>query len=214
MKGISLRDCVSALLLMTLPAATMFAEPAATAMMLAKGHVLVNGTSISRSSAILQGDTVETQQGSVVLSLAGSSLSIPENSRLAFQRNGIRLYTGGAMINTRQALSTHTTRIHIAPASSPAIYQVAKSGNQVIIVAKRGDLAVGWCRTFTLAEGHTVVLDDNENGACPPGLPPILASMGMSKGVMSIIGLSAAVPSGLCAYYCGSHKENASETQP
>ncbi len=213
MKSVSLRRWLCLMLTLTLPVSLALADAGPTAMLLPRGQVLLNGARVSRSSAVFQGDTIETHDGSVVLTLTGTSLSIPERSRVAFEGKTIHLFEGGAMVATSQGLVTHTARLSITPVNGTATYQVARGNGQVRIVAQHGVLAISGAKTLTLPEGQSITLneDDNRQG----GLPPVTAGgTAGSNALPAIIGASAATGAALCAYYCGGDKGKASETRP
>lgn len=99
------------LLLVVLVGVQAFAQAPGKAVVYTSGIVLVNGKVAPATTALFQGDTLQTTNGaSAVIVSPGSSVSVPENSQVQFQPKGIQVKSGAAAGGTAASSSSGTTQ--------------------------------------------------------------------------------------------------------
>lgn len=178
-------QCIVSLFLVVLfPASSMLAETGAAAMLYTSGAVMVNGTGAPRTAALFRGDAVQTKDGgAVTISLAGSTVLVPANSKVVLRSDGMELNAGVVEVNTTKGLAAHAEAFSIAPANSGnAKFQVARLSDAIMVTAERGAVTVtGGGNTVNVAEGGTEMLDLQAQGQAPVEGPPPAGATGGAK---------------------------------
>jgi hypothetical protein len=155
---------VSWTLILVFPAASFAADPAA-AMLYSHGTALLNGSSISRSSAIFLGDLVQTNTDSVAnINATGSSVLVFNDSLVEYQGSTLNLEHGGVTVSTSKLLATRVGKVLVSPVSKGwTEFEVRDVDGKVQIFARRGDLNINDERgTTTLAQGQEATRDDSQ----------------------------------------------------
>jgi hypothetical protein len=132
-----------------------------SAVLYANGNVNVNGKKVVRSTSVFDGDSIQTAaDGGSVVTLNGSSVSLPGGSRVVFAKNGIQVLAGGVSIKTSQRMTASVGGYQILPEELDSQFQVLQTGKKVQIAAVRGKLAVQSGATMlSLAAGKSMTLD-------------------------------------------------------
>jgi hypothetical protein len=191
---------LSVLLIVVIPAATMSADARVAAMLQTSGAVVLNGAAAPRTAALFRGDTIQTTNGSVMMSLPGSSVLVPENSRVTFRGNGLDVNAGVVVVNTTNGMTAQAAVYNVSPAGrGSAKFQVARLGERVLVRSERGALTVSAPgRVVTVAEGSTKALGDDQ-------VPPPAAGrqggsgIGLSGAELVLIGGGVAVAAAMIA---------------
>jgi hypothetical protein len=153
---------VSCMLILVFPAAMFAADPAA-AMLYSHGTALLNGSTISRSSAIFLGDLVQTNTDSVAnINATGSSVLVMNESLVEYQGSTLNLEHGGVTVSTSKLLATRAGKVLVSPVSNGwTEFEVRDVDGKVLIAARKGDLTVkDESGTTTLAQGQETTRDD------------------------------------------------------
>ena len=154
---------LSCMLVVILPAALFAADPS-TAMLYSHGTALLNGTSVSRSSAIFSGDLVQTSADSVAnINATGSSVLVLNESLVQYEGGAIKLEHGGVTISTSKLLTTRAGGVTVTPkASIWTEFEVRDVDGKVEIAARKGDLTISDSKgTTTLAQGQQTTHDES-----------------------------------------------------
>jgi hypothetical protein len=134
-------------------------------MLSASGEVLVNGAKVDHSATVFAGDSIETGRASAAtLTQDGSQVMIMDQSRIAM--GGVLQVAGGsAVVNTKHQLKSMVGDVTVAPGSSSAVYKVLRAGNQVQILAVRGDLMLSeGSVNRRLSQGSMITMALPQNG--------------------------------------------------
>jgi len=100
-----IRKLTSLFLLLLIPGA-MFAAEGDTAVLYGTGAVYLNGAQLATSSAVTNGDVIQTKDtGAANLNAAGSSVVIQSNTIVRFQSGGLALDRGSVTVATGRGLS-------------------------------------------------------------------------------------------------------------
>jgi hypothetical protein len=115
-----------------------------TAVLRSSGAVAVNGSVAPTTTALFNGDKVQTAAGGVVtISSPGSTVLIPSNSQMVFNGGVLDLTAGTASISTTKDMAAQMDKYLIAPATSgTAKFEIKKTGSSVLIHASSGVLTV------------------------------------------------------------------------
>ena len=135
------------------------------AMLYSHGTALLNGNSISRSSAIFAGDLVQTNADSVAnINATGSSVLVLNESLVEYQGNTLKLEHGGVTVSTSKLLATRAGSVMVSPvADAWTEFEVKDVDGKVQILARKGDLTVkDDSGTTTLAQGQETTRDDTQ----------------------------------------------------
>jgi len=135
------------------------------AMLYSHGTALLNGNTISRSSAIFAGDLVQTTPDSVAnINATGSSVLVLNESLVEYQGNTLKLEHGGVTISTSKLLATQAGSVKVSPVASVwTEFEVRDVDGKVHILARKGDLTVkDDSGTTTLAQGQETTRDDTQ----------------------------------------------------
>ena len=146
--------------------ASLFAADQPGAMLYSHGTALLNGNSISRSSAIFTGDLVQTNADSVAnINATGSSVLVLNDSLVEYQGSTLKLEHGGVTISTSKLMATRGRRSN-SIASSPMPGPNLRSEMWIVpvqIAARKGDLTISDdSGTTTLAQGQETTRDDSQ----------------------------------------------------
>ena len=167
MKAHCSRSFVCLVAMLCLPALA-FGGSRDTAVLRSSGAVAVNGSVAPTTTALFNGDKVQTAAGGVVtISSPGSTVLIPSNSQMVFNGGVLDLTAGTASISTTKGMAAQMDKYLIAPATSgTAKFEIKKTGSSVLIHASSGALTVSAAgSTFALAEGATATLDSGTGTA-------------------------------------------------
>lgn len=199
----ALRKLVCSALLVFTPV-LLVADDQAGAILKCKGMVSLNGAPSPDSSAIVDGDSVETTKDSVAtITASGSNVIVQPASLLKFARTSIELQQGTISVATSNLLSTTGGSATVTPvANTWTEYEVSNASGVLDIFARKGGLQVNCGKeSTTLAEGMQVLSDASgrcrrkpKGGAYPPANGNILNSpylryIGAAAGAGTLIWL-------------------------
>jgi hypothetical protein len=156
---------LSCMMVVIFPAA-LFATDQPAAMLYSHGTALLNGGSISRSSAIFSGDLVETSVDSAAnINASGSIVLILHESLVKYQGNAVELEHGDVAISTSKAMATRAGDVTVSPAASVwTEFEVRDVDGTVQIAARKGDLTISDdSGTTTLAQGQETTRDETQS---------------------------------------------------
>ena len=112
-----MRKLMSLFLVLLIPSAMVAAE-GDTAVLYGTGAVYLNGAQLATSSAVTNGDVIQTKgTGAANLNAAGSSVVIQSNTIVRFQSGGLALDRGSVTVATGRGLSVFARDFKITPAS-------------------------------------------------------------------------------------------------
>ena len=199
------------------------AAEAPRAMLYATGNVSVNGSSITRSATVLDGDVIQTKSDSAVtLANNGSSVLVPGNSSVVYSSDSVSIASGAASIKTSRGMSAHIGSMTISPAGNSAHFRVVQNGKNVEVAALEGTLSItNGAKSVSLDAGKSMTMAMNQDPATPAPPAPSQGGAGAGGGgggglgahVGLIIGLSAVAVAGIAAAVAVNAK-NASPTTP
>ncbi|HET7892518.1 MAG TPA: hypothetical protein VFL34_13385 [Candidatus Sulfotelmatobacter sp.] len=135
------------------------------AMLYSHGTALLNGNTISRSSAIFAGDLVQTNADSVAnINATGSSVLVLNESLVEYQGTTLRLEHGGVTVSTSKLLAAQAGSVKVSPVASVwTEFEVRDVDGKVQILARKGDLTIKDDNgTTTLAQGQEATRDDSQ----------------------------------------------------
>lgn len=153
---------LSGMLAVVFPAA-LFAADTPGAMVYSHGTALVNGNSISRSSAIFLGDLVQTRPDSVAnISATGSSVIVLNDSLVQYEGSRVKLEHGGLTVSTSKLMSARAGLVTVLPASAaPTEFELRDVDGTVYITARKGDLTISdGGGVALLAQGQQTTRDE------------------------------------------------------
>jgi hypothetical protein len=157
---------VLALFLALMLPCSFIAAESRGAMVFATNSVIVNGSHISKTSAIFPGDklTVPADAAATIM-LNGTSILVPKYTTLTFTGDSVLLEPQGAVaVNTTVGMAAQIKDIKISPAKDgSAKYQVGRYDGQVFVAAKQGTVLIASATgSRVLAEGSTTTFADPE----------------------------------------------------
>jgi hypothetical protein len=182
-----MRKLTSLFLVLLIPSAMVAAE-GDTAVLYGTGAVYLNGAQLATSSAVTNGDVIQTKDtGAANLNAAGSSVVIQSNTIVRFQSGGLALDRGSVTVATGRGLSVFARDFKITPASGNwTEFYISRASGVVQIIARKSGITVSCgANTSTIKEGQQVSRDDAANcglvdkagaGATPAAKGPILDS--------------------------------------
>ena len=150
-------------MIVMLPAA-MFSVDSAKGMLYSHGATWVNGSSISKLSAIFPGDMVQTRAGSAAtINVPGSSVVVVDDSLIQFSDSSITLQHGGIAVSTSKSLATRAGEVTVSPvAATWTEFDVKDTDGLVQIAARKGELTVNDSSgTTVLQEGQQTTREEN-----------------------------------------------------
>jgi len=146
--------------------AALFAADQPAAMLYSHGTALLNGTTITRSSAIFSGDLVQTSADSVAnINATGSTVLVLNDSLVQYEGSTVKLEHGGVTISTSKLLATRAGDVTVSPASGVwTEFEVRDVDGRVQIVARKGDLTVGDdTGTSPLSQGQQTTREESQS---------------------------------------------------
>ena len=180
MIGARFLKILSYMMIMIFPAA-LFATEQPAAMLYSHGTAMLNGDSVTRSSAIFSGDLVQTSADSAAnINASGSIVMVRNDSLVKYQGNSVELEHGGVTVSTSKLLSTRAGDVTVSPAAGVwTEFEVRDVDGRVQIAARTGDLTISdGTETTTLSQGQETTRDDqsdenkkkkkHHNGGAPP----------------------------------------------
>jgi hypothetical protein len=164
MRGFDLKflSCMMVLVFTT----ALFAADQPAAMLYSHGTALLNGNSITRSSAIFSGDLVQTNPDSVAnIHATGSSVLVLNDSLVQYEGSALTLEHGGVTVSTSKLLATRAGAVTVTPLSDASTeFEVKDVDGKVQIAARKGDLSIkDDTGTTTLAQGQETTRDDAQS---------------------------------------------------
>jgi len=156
---------LSLIMVLILPVA-VFAADQPAAMLYTHGTALLNGSSITRSSAIFSGDLVQTNASSAAnINASGSIVLVLNDSLVQYQDHALKLEHGGVTISTSRLLATQAGGVTVSPSSTVwTEFEVRDVDGQVQIMARKGDLTISDDKgTTTLAHGQEATRQESES---------------------------------------------------
>ena len=157
---------LSCMMVVIFPASLLAADQP-PAMLYSHGSALLNGGSISRSSAIFSGDLVETSADSAAnINSAGSIVLVLNNSLVQYEGNAVKLEHGRINVSTSKALATRAGDVTVSPTASVwTEFEVKDVDGAVQIAARKGDLTISdeTGTTTTLAQGQETTRDESQS---------------------------------------------------
>ncbi|MGA9507196.1 MAG: hypothetical protein WBV55_00985 [Candidatus Sulfotelmatobacter sp.] len=152
--------------LVTLVPVALLAADRPGAMLYSHGTALLNGASITRSSAIFSGDLVQTNADSAAnINSSGSIVLILNDSLVQYEGSNVKLEHGGVTISTSKLQATRVGNLTVSPAASVwTEFEVRDVDGTVQIAARRGDLAIGDdAGTTTLPQGQQTTRQESQS---------------------------------------------------
>jgi len=147
--------------------ATLLAADQPGAMLYSHGSALLNGGSVSRSSAIFSGDLVETSADSAAnINSAGSIVLVLNSSVVQYQGDAVKLEQGRISVSTSVALATRAGDVTVSPAANVwTEFEVKDVDGTVQIAARKGDLTISdeTGTSTTLAQGQETTRDESQS---------------------------------------------------
>jgi len=202
----ALLKIVSCLMAVVFPVA-MFAADQPAAMLYSHGSAMLNGSSITRSSAIFSGDMVQTTKDSVAnINASGSTVLVLNDSIVQYQGTGVKLEHGGVTISTSKLMATHAGAVTVLPASGAwTEFEVRDTDGTVRIAARKGDLTISDDKgTMTLAQGQETTRDEGQprdkKGRKREGAGSVPGATGGVLDSPVAIGVGAAIIGGVTAW--------------
>jgi len=158
----ALRGMVSSVLVVLFPL-SLFAADTPSAMLYSHGTASLNGNPLTRTSAIFQGDLIQTNPDSVAkITATGSSVMVLSDSLVQYETTRIKLEHGGVNVSTSKLLATSAGSVTVEPASGVVTeFEVKDVDGVVRIAALKGDLTVKDPNgTTTLTQGQQAIRDE------------------------------------------------------
>lgn len=162
MMGTVYSKILACMLIVIFPAA-MFAADTPGAMLYSHGTALLNGSSISRSSAIFLGDVVQTNSESVAnISATGTSVIVLNDSLVQYEGSRVKLEHGAVTVSTSKLMSARAGLITVLPESAaPTEFELRDVDGTVHITATKGNLTISDRTGVTmLAQGQQTTRDE------------------------------------------------------
>jgi|SRR5215469_1814245 len=160
----ALRGLVSGVLAVLFPLSVLAADTP-SAMLYSHGTAMLNGNTITRSSAIFSGDLVQTSADSVAnINITGSSVLVLNESLVQYEGSAITLEHGGVTISTSKSLATQAGGVKVSPIASVLTeFEVRDVDGTVKIAARKGDLSISDnTGTTTLAQGQETTREESQ----------------------------------------------------
>src|ERR1017187_2947448 len=156
---------LSCMMVVIFPAA-LFAADQPAAMLYSHGTALLNGASMTRSSAIFSGDLVQTTADSAAnINASGSIVLVLNDSIVQYEGSAVNLQHGGVTVSTSKSLATHVGDVTISPAAMVwTEFEVRDVDGRVQIAARKGDLTINDdTGTTTLAQGQQTTREESQS---------------------------------------------------
>jgi hypothetical protein len=194
-----LREIICWGLLLLVPC-LLTAQETGAAVLYGTGAIYLNGSQLTNSSAVANGDVIQTKEnGAGNLSAPGWSAVIQSNTIARFQNGGLALDRGSVSIATAKGLSVFARDFKITPATGDwTEYYVTRADGAIEIIARKNSVTIS-CgpNTSTIKEGQQIsrqdVADcgivDKRGGAVPATKGPILSSRWAEYGAIGAGGV-------------------------
>jgi hypothetical protein len=178
----------------------MFAADTGAAMVYTMGTTWINGSGVSKNSAVFPGDLIQTKDDSVAnINATGSTVVILSDSLIQFENNGLKLEHGAVAVSTGKRMAAHAGEVTVTPASDAwTQFEVSDVDGSVHIAARKGNVLItDEAGTSTLPQGEQTTRGDSEphkrkkkrgGGAIPGAGGPIMDSPYAVGTGLSIIG--------------------------
>ena len=156
------RGMVSCVLLLCFPV-SMIAADSASAMLYARGAAWLNGSHVPASSAIFNGDLLQTRSDSGAnITAPGSTITVLGDSLVKFEGSSLEVEHGGVAVATTKGIATTAGNVRVAPlANVRTEFDVTDVDGTVRIAANKGDLAItDENGTVTLPQGQQTTRDE------------------------------------------------------
>ncbi len=153
------------------------AADSGSALLYARGAVLVDGKPVTDTVALFPGSSVQTNENSSAnITAAGSTLMVSPKSQLAYAADSINLQHGGVAVATSARLKVRIGCLTVAPVSGNwTRYEVADVSGLVKVAAKKENVAVesgsalaaaskapaSAAADMTLTEGHETAREES-----------------------------------------------------
>lgn len=124
--------------------ASLLAADAGPAILHTRGQILVNGRDTADSTAILPGDSLETNAGVVAsLTTDGSTIVIQEQSIVKYNGDSVTLEHGSVSVGTFKAFSVNVNCLRVVPVANEwTQYDVTNVSDEVIASALKLDINI------------------------------------------------------------------------
>lgn len=169
-------------------------------MLYGTGAIYLNGSQLANSSAIANGDVIQTKEnGAGNLSAPGWSAVIESNTIARFKSDGLALDRGSVSIATNKGLSVFARDFKITPVGSDwTEYYVTRASGAIEIIARKNSVTVSCgANTSTIKEGQQISRNDaadcgiaaRQDGAPAATKGPILSSRWAEYGAIGAGGV-------------------------
>lgn len=141
--------------------ATVLSADAGTAMLTSGQKVLVNGKLAQGRQAVMQGDTVQNNDGKVaILSVPGATISVGAHSAIVYQNDNIQVTSGAANLKTQSPMTAKYDEITVRASEPDTQFVVGEISGKRIIAALHGSVLVSnGAYEVMLPEGKALTQD-------------------------------------------------------
>ena len=156
MKQFSLSKVLSCVMAVLFPLSMMATAPGA--MVFPTGSVTVNGNELVRPAAVFSGDRIDTAQGSLSMTMTGSSVLVAPKSSVVFAPEQMTVSSGSVRIATTTGLAGRVRNLSLRPdAKSKSVYTVSEHNGKILIASLEGSLSVNdGGQQILIAANHAV----------------------------------------------------------
>lgn len=213
-----MRDCfatkiISIVLMVLTPAAMLMAETSNT-MLYARGTVLLNGADVASSAPVVPGDKIDTAGSTAVtVDHNGSKVTVNPYSSLSYEADGVKVFRGGATVETNEGMTAKVSQITVAPVDKTATYEIARLNNKVTITSHTGALMItdaGTTSTLEPGASSTLNADPTQTPAPAPAAQPFPHFPGSDVPHKKLIAIGLVVGgiAAACGLWCGTNPSN------
>lgn len=176
---------IVSLVMATLFPLSMMAESGAMAT--PSGNVNLNGAALSRPAAVLAGDRIDTRDGTLSMTMAGSSVQVTPKSSVVFAPDQLQIESGGVRIATSSRLGSHIRNLSVRPTTeAKSVYTLGERQGKILIAALEGPLTVSDAHgRILIAANHAVAIpvqEPTDQPTCKPGDKKCEKAMKSCKG--------------------------------
>jgi len=164
-----LRRIVCWLMIVSLPKIVL-GQDVQGAMLYGKGAVWVNGQQLPGPSAVMAGDSIETESESAAnISVPGSTIVLQQSSLAKYEVSAVALERGTVSVITTSRMRVRTDKLSATPTSvEQTDFEVSKVEGKIRVMVNKGVVEVNCGKEVTdVQEGQDVSPDDN--GRCKKG---------------------------------------------
>lgn len=168
------RRIVCWLMILTVPK-TVFGQDVQGAMLYGKGAVWVNGKQLPGPSAVLAGDSIETEADSAGnISVPGSSITVQQGSLVKFELSSITLERGTIGVVTTKSMRVQAEKLSATPTSADQTdFEVSDTEGRVRVAVHKGEVEVNCGKEVIKVPAGQQVSPDDE-GRCKKRAYPAL----------------------------------------